>query len=515
MGQMSSRQVIAAGDLATAEAAREILETGGNAFDAAVAAVFTAMVSEPGLTSAGGGGHFMAAPESSEPILFDFFVDMPSKLKDGAPLDFSGVQVDFGDDIQEFHIGRGSAAVPGNIAGLLHVHEKLGTVSRQELLAPAIRAAKEGVVLSAPQAFIVKILKPILTHEPRGAEIFAPVGVLLQAGDRIVMSRFGDFLEALAREGEDLFYRGEVARIVVEWARDGGLLQAGDLMRYRVRERSPLVTDFLEHQVLLNPPPAQSGILIDMTLSLLDELARKETVSLTQLVTAFDITNQARQERLPGGLTDSISQPLSKQECFKDYQYRFAKMAPSATRSPDPPSRGATTHVSVMDKAGNAASVTTTNGEGCGHILPKVGFMLNNMLGEADLNPRGFHAYPAGTRLPTMVAPTIVFKGSSPVLVTGSAGSNRIRSVIVQLLVNFLYEGMGIEAATEAPRVHLEGHVLHTEPRADEEDHSLLEERYRFHRWEGQNVFFGGANSVTPSSAAADARRGGHSIVLS
>ena len=205
---MSSRQVIAAGDLATAEAAREILETGGNAFDAAVAAVFTAMVSEPGLTSAGGGGHFMAAPESSEPILFDFFVDMPSKLKDGALLDFSGVQVDFGDDTQEFHIGRGSAAVPGNIAGLLHVHGKLGTVSRQELLAPAIRAAKEGVVLSAPQAFIVKILKPILTHEPRGAGIFAPAGVLLQAGDRIVMSRFGDFLEALAREGEDLFYRG-------------------------------------------------------------------------------------------------------------------------------------------------------------------------------------------------------------------------------------------------------------------------------------------------------------------
>ncbi|MFQ5928544.1 MAG: gamma-glutamyltransferase family protein [Acidobacteriota bacterium] len=510
------RHVIAAGDRTTAEAAKEILWVGGNAFDAAVGAVFTAMVAEPSLTSAGGGGHLMAAPESGKPILFDFFVDMPTKSVQISNLDFFSVDLDFGSAQQEFHIGKGSVAVPGNVAGLLYVHGRLGTLPRKEILSPAIRAAREGVVLSESQAYLVNLLSPILTHDEKGAEVFSPNGSLLRAGDRLVMPEFADFLDALAQDGADLVYRGEVAKIISDWAEDGGLLCLEDLAHYQVQERSPLRTDFYAYQVLLNPPPAQSGVLIDATLSLLQKARRKEAtpVSLRELVTSFDVTNQARRERLPVGSTEGIQFPLSQQEYFQDYLDRFRRAISLPSGAAGPPPRGATTHVSVLDKVGNAASVTTTNGEGCGYMLPKAGFILNNMLGEEDLNPRGFHLYPGGTRLPSMVAPTIVLKGRRPVLITGSAGSNRIRSAIAQLLVNCLCNKMSIEEATAAPRVHLEGNVLHAEPGIPEDSLQKLESRYTVHRWDEQNPFFGGANSVTLDTGAGDSRRGGYSLRL-
>jgi len=513
------KNIIAAGDKSTVEAAREIFWVGGNAFDAAVGAMFVAMVAEPALTSAGGGGHFMAIPEKGRPVLFDFFADVPGGTAEESHFDFFSVSVDFGTTQQEFHIGKGAVAIPGAVAGLLHVQEVLGSISRQDVLAPAIHAAKKGVILSQMQAYLLTILEPILTHEQNGQKLFAPKGALLKGGDRLVMSEFADFLDALAHEGPDLVYKGEVARIIEEWGKDGGLITAEDLANYRVKERTPLSTDFHGFTVLLNPPPASSGILIDVSLTLLEETgcSQKPPIALKDLVTVFDITNQIRREHLPDGTALGVRQPLTKQPFFSTYVDRCDLFVESDGNSPDPPSRGATTHISILDKNGNAASVTTTNGEGCGYVLPEAGFMLNNMLGEEDLNPRGFHRYPAGTRLPSMVAPTIVLSKQSsgrlgvPVLLTGSAGSNRIRSVIVQMITNILCNGMEIQEATDAPRVHLEGNVLHAEPGIPEENLVELENRYDVQRWDCLNVFFGGANSVTPEGGAADPRRGGFS----
>ena len=168
------KNIIAAGDKTTVEAAKEILWLGGNAYDAAVAAVFTSMTAEPTLTSLGGGGHFMAYPSGSKPILFDFFVDMPSGVIEPKQMEFFDIEVDFGPEQQQFHIGKGSIAVPGTAAGLLHVHKGLGKLERKDLMAPAIRAAKEGTVLSDAQAYLVKILAPILNYETAGRRLFSP-----------------------------------------------------------------------------------------------------------------------------------------------------------------------------------------------------------------------------------------------------------------------------------------------------------------------------------------------------
>ena len=176
----------------------------------------------------------------------------------------------------------------------------------------------------------------------------------------------------------------------------------------------------------------------------------------------------------------------------------------------DPHSRGATTHVSILDKQGYAASVTTTNGEGCGYVIPEMGIMLNNMLGEEDLNPMGFHLWTRQQRLPTMMAPTVVMGKKGVELVLGSGGSNRLRSAISQVIINFFVKGMDLNSAVHAARIHLEGNVLHFEPDTQLED---LPSDIQLHSWDDQNLFFGGVNAVTPDDACGDLRRGGSGLL--
>lgn len=441
--------------MATVRAVRAVMEAGGNAIDGAVAGGFVAMIAESTLTSAGGGGVMMVCPADGEPVVFDFFADTPTG--EAAALDFFKVTIDFGPATQDFHIGRGSAAVPGNVAGLLRAHEKLGVLDRRDVLRPAIEAAANGVEVSEQQGVFIKNLEPILTCSEGARALYAPEGRLLAAGDRLVMAPFAETLEALVAAGSSVFYEGEIAKEIAEWAGAGGLIRRDDLRNYRVVERAPLVCEYADHQVLLNPPPAASGVGVRRVLE------RLAAVSLLEALEA---------ESAPGNVA------------------------------------GSTTHLSVLDKAGNAVSLTTTNGEGCGEVLPKAGFMLNNMLGEADLSPEGFHTHLPGTRLPTMMAPTIVLRDGKPVLVTGTGGSNRIGPVMVQVLTNVLRHGMDLEEAILAPRVHCEGGVIHAEegfPLAELDEARLN----RLNAWPGRSLFFGGAHSVSPVAAVGDPRRSG------
>ena len=178
----------------------------------------------------------------------------------------------------------------------------------------------------------------------------------------------------------------------------------------------------------------------------------------------------------------------------------------------DPPSRGATTQVSIIDRAGNAASVTTSNGEGCGYLIPGLGVMLNNMLGEEDLNPSDFHNFKCQQRLPTMMSPTVVMGNNGPELVIGSGGSNRIRSAIIQVIQN-LMKGMDLERAINSPRIHLEGSVLHCEPGISLPGAHELPEGVNIHQWDIQNLFFGGVNAVTKDEAVGEPRRSGTGVI--
>lgn len=509
---MAGNNRIAAGDKTTAESARIVLEAGGNAFDAAVAACFTAMIAEPTLTSAAGGGFLNAYPADGKPILFDFFVNTPSG--DVNKMDFYKIIVDFGTTKQAFHIGKGSVAVPGIVAGLLLAHDYLGDMPIKLVMEPAIEFAKKGIRLTKTQAYVLRILKPIIIRNSIGQRMFAPEGELLSESDLLCMPDFADFLDVLTYEGKDLFYRGEVAKNLLSEIDGGGLIQYDDLLHYQVVLRDPLKTSFHGYTILGNPPPSLGGLLIDATLTLLEKSGETQVtpISLLRLVEAFETTNILRQERVKEP-PSARSSKLTQQEFFKDYLDMYlSSYSPRNVIKSEPHSLGSTTHISILDRAGNAVSVTTTNGEGSGIFIPGTGIMLNNMLGEEDLNPEGFHQYNKGKRLSSMISPTIVMDKRNPVLITGSAGSSRILSVIVQIILNTLCNNMKIEEATAASRIHLERNVLHLEPGFPDDVVKKLEERYEIKRWEEQNLYFGGANSVSSSSCAGDPRRDGYAL---
>ena len=501
---------IAGGERTTVQSAKDILESGGNAFDAAVGAVFTSMISEHNLTGPGGGGAFLACPIDQDPVLFDFFVDTPIP-QPGKILDFFSTWVDFGPSQQEFHIGQGSVAVPGNTAGLLKVHERLGKLPLKAVLDPAINIAKKGVILNEAQGYLMKILEPILTHSSSGKKLFAREGKILKEGDRFQNPSFADFLEELIRQGADFFYNGEGSKNILNTVGSRGLLTADCLRHYKVVERQPLKSRFNGKTFYTNPAPSIGGTLITFTLQLLKQINTVASSDILHLVHAMKVTATARKNVCKDPNDNYLISQILKENTFKYYLEQFQSFQSFDKAENEPPSRGATTQVSIIDNAGNAASVTTTNGEGCGYLIPELGIMLNNMLGEEDLNPSGFHHFFRQQRLPTMISPTVVVGNDGPELVLGSGGSNRIRSAILQVVLNFFINGMNLECAIKSSRIHLEGNVLHCEPQIHISKD--LPDNIQIHQWNEQNLFFGGVNAVTKYEAIGDPRRGGSGTI--
>ena len=505
--------VIAAGERTTAEAAEVLLRAGGNAFDAAVGAVFTSMTSEYALTSAGGGGAFLAWPVGKDPIVFDFFVDAPITPADDQK-EFFSTTVDFGTTQQIFHIGRGSVAVPGNVAGLLHVQKKLGTLPIKIVLEPAINAARNGIRLNKAQAYAIQILEPILCHDPQNKPLFyRDENNAVQSGDKFKNPDFADFLEILAEEGSSYFHTGGGARLILDLLGTEGYVDADALNRYSVIERTPLESTFCGRRLFTIPGPSTGGTLIAFYLSLLEKGKILNAKSIFDLALAMNITSHARHENEDCYADSFTLGEINEPELLSQYLELFLERRWIWPRYPSTSGRGETTHVSIIDSHGNTASVTTTNGEGCGYILPGTGIMLNNMLGEEDLNPNGFHRWNKQRRMSSMIAPTIVAGEKGPELILGSGGSNRIRSVISQVIINTIHDGMDLEEAISAPRVHLEKTELHLEPGLNTARLSNLPEEICVHQWDQQNLFFGGVNAVTPDSAVGDPRRGGVGLV--
>ena len=533
MSQVSSTQgAVAAGHPLTAEAGAEMLRQGGNAFDAAIAAAFTACVTESALTSLAGGGFLLAHTAAGENRLFDFFCQTPrskeiGRFRDGSlreSPDFYPIHANFGDTTQEFHIGLGSMAVPGAIAGLLRVHQDLGRLPLEKIVVPAQRWATQGTKVEPFRAYCFQILEPILTATAEARAIYAPGGNLLRAGDRFLLPDFAAFLDTLVSEGADLFYRGEIAQAIAHACQaQGGYLTLEDLHHYQVIEREPLAVPYGSATLITNPPPSSGGTLIAFALALLSEVNPALTPhrSPRHVATLREVMRQTN---------------LARQQGYDDHLYREAiaaeflgaeHLVPYLTELQNVLSAGgnkwgSTTHISVVDGEGNAASLTTSNGEGSAYVIPGTGIMMNNMLGEEDLNPQGFHQWPTDRRMSSMMAPTIVLQDGRPRLVLGSGGSNRIRTAILQVVSNVLDFGMDIATAVQAPRLHWERGAMHLEPGYEREaietqgiggdDHCTW--------WQAHNMFFGGVHAVAVGSEGAlsgvgDSRRGGACVVVS
>lgn len=529
-----TRGIVSAGSPHAAEAGAEMFRRGGNAVDAAAAAAFTSYVSETAISTLGGGGFGLLKKPSGDPVLYDFFVTVPGRGGTGGlpeNLDFAPIPMAFESATHIFHAGRGSSGVPGNVAGLCAMVADAGRLPLQTILDPAIRLARDGYEVTPIQAYSAGIVSPILGYDESSRRYFiTPDGRLIQSGDRFANPELSRSLEIIAQEGADAFYRGALAEeIVKDHALNGGLITAEDLASYEVIRREPLEFAYRDVMVVTNPPPSTGGILVGHSLRLLQrvDLRQMEWGGLRHCVLMTEVARETAEARLrdaPHGLPDPEAWRDWLTDRNIDAAWKSVSKAldgnPGGWSRPEPKSTPSTTHVSTADADGYAASISTTPGETGGYTVGETGILMNNVLGEEDVNPDGFHKHPPGTRLPSMMSPSLVVRSGRPEIVVGTGGSARIRTAIVQVINNLIDWGLSLEDAVDRPRVHWEDGVLHLEGGIDTVVADRLEARgYDVKRWNGRSMYFGGAHVAfhPPDGSlqgAGDPRRGGTTIIV-
>ena len=523
--------VVAAGNRLTAEAGAEVLREGGNAFDAAICAVLTSFAAESPLTGLGGGGFLLAHTGSDENVLLDFFVEAGGRGLDPSTRgQLVEIEILFDEAPQLFNIGPASCGVPGVPAGLWEAAERFASMPFSRLVEPGITYARDGVTVTPMMEYMFGVLEPIMTHTPEIAALYAPGGDLLKAGDSFRFPDLADALERFAEQGPASIYEGDGAAKICDWVTErGGALSREDLSAYEVIERRPVEAPYRGRQVLTNPPPSSGGILISYALDLLERSG--EPLPLDDpngLALIAEVMNEAQLARTgdfnrdlhdPGFAERFLSGAHIEAARARVVRSTSAHERVRAASADDP--IGSTTHISVLDGDGNAASVTCSNGSGSGVVPSGTGMHLNNMLGEEDLNPLGFHRHEPGTRVTSMMAPTVVLRDGQIELALGSGGSNRLRSAILQAITYVIDHGMDIDEAVRRGRMHHEGGILHVEGDFDEAALADLERRgYQLLRWKGVNLFFGGVHAAyrDPAtgelSGAGDPRRDGAAVVV-
>ncbi len=522
--------VIAGGSPATAEAGATIFRAGGNAVDAIVGAIFASFFAEPSISSPSGGGFALVSDGQSRQLI-DFFCATPGLGASSPPneLDFQDVPIIFGDTVDSYHVGRGSTAVPGNIAGLAYLLKRYGTMPLKDVLQPALKLGRNGVALSQAQTDLMFSLTNVLKFTPECEQLFSRDGEFLKAGDIYHNPQLLNTLEHLAQAGWESVYNGEIAQhIVKDHQQHGGLITAQDLAEYQVIERTPLEFRYREHRLTTNPPPSAGGILIAYALKLLeafpfDDLSYGNTAHIALLTEIMRQTNIARHRDTPRNLaTPDEWQKWLRESISLDLDTLKQALVHPPHESVDMPGgQASTTHVSAIDETGLTIGITTTMGSSAGYLAGDTGILMNNILGEGDLNPDGFHqGKDAGERILSMTAPTLVEMDNGTRLVLGSAGSNRLRTAIVQILSNVLDWGMSPQEAVNQARVHFENEVLDLEygfrPQTADE---LDAKGYTVNRWRDTDLYFGGAQVALRDAdghfdGAGDPRRGGAVVVV-
>jgi gamma-glutamyltranspeptidase/glutathione hydrolase len=447
---------VAAGHPATVAAGVEILEDGGSAADAAVAAALASCVAETVMTGLLGGGHAIHW-DGREAWNLDCFVDVPSGA--GAPP--VELQVPFGEELVHYAVGPGTCAVPGLPAGLGALHERYGRLPWARLVEPALRLAQTNVVMPPAHAACLAMLAPVFTMRPDGQRIYAPEGRPLETGEPLAQPGLAEALAAVAEEGCATVYTGTVAELLL--AVPGIPLLRGDLERYEARWLEP-------------SGPGYSGTTF-LTRGGLNGVAD----SLARLPRLRGLSERERVHALLGALDG-------------------------------PALEGHTTNLVTADRDGNACVLTSSLGLGTGDFLPGLDLQLNSMLGEVDLV---LAPLVPGERMASMMAPSLALEGEGLALAIGSAGGTRLRTALVGVAASILDEGLDPVEAVERPRFHRAGDVLNAEPGVDEGALAeLAASGLSVRRWPGRHHYFGGVSLIAGAGPAGDPRRSGHAATV-
>jgi gamma-glutamyltranspeptidase/glutathione hydrolase len=466
-GMVASRSMLAS------EVGAQIMRDGGNAIDAAVATGFALAVTYPSAGNLGGGGFMVIRLADGTVVTNDNRERAPGAAHRDMYLDKDG---NFIKGLPT--AARIAAAVPGTVAGLLDVLERYGTLSRKQVVAPAIALARKGFPLSYDLARQFARRAELFRRYPASAAVFLrPDGTPFAAGDSWRQPDLARSLERISRHGRDGFYKGKTADLIVaEMQRGNGLISHADLATYESIWREPVHGRYRGYDIYGMSPPSSGGVLIMQMLNMLEpyDLKSMGFGSAVRAHLLIEVERRAYADRAQHlGDPDYYPVPIER---LVDPAYalaRFADFNPErASRSVDigagtwPDESPDTTHVSVMDAAGNAVAFTTTLNHMYGSkiVVDGGGFLLNNEMDDFsvkenvqntyELTGGDANAIAPGKRMLSSLAPTIVVKDGQSILVTGSPGGSMIITTVLQVIVNIIDHGMDVSDAVAAPRFH-------------------------------------------------------------
>ncbi len=501
---MEPRVAVAATGEQSLAAGLRVAADGGSAVDAALAAAFVALATEPGMVSLAGGAFVAVWPAEGEPVVVDGNVAMPGiggpPVQPGSGL--REVVTTYGGGVT-MYAGHGSVATPGIVPAFGTAHDRYARLPWARLIAPAVEATRHGYPMSPAAARYLGFTADSLfgTDPEAHALVTRADGGLLAGGEHTTNGLLADVLEQLAAEGPGLFRTGSVARALVAdmTARDG-LVTAEDLRAYEPVVRPADLTDVGVWAVATNPPPAVGGPMLAV---MLHELARRGNWSWGD---AIEI------QRAVLGYRSAVHD-LSR-DLEADGRALLAAVGRSGLAALRPSS--STAHISAVDSEGQACAITMSSGYGAGMCIPGTGILLNNALGELELNRLGIHALPPGTRLSSNMAPTTARAEDGRVLAIGSPGADRITTALMLVLGQGFLHGADLVSAIANPRLHLRLTGSNRFTVEYEADPAIAEavsgSGLAGHEYPEPHMYFGGVGAAYRShggvlEAAGDARR--------
>jgi gamma-glutamyltranspeptidase/glutathione hydrolase len=463
--------VVTAQHLAT-DAGLDMLKAGGNAVDAAVAVGYAEAVVNPCCGNLGGGGFMTLHLANGRDVFLNFRETAPAAATPDMYLDADGHVI-----ADASLYGWRAVGVPGTVLGLDTALSRYGTLSRAQVMAPAIRLAREGFVLTRGDTDILQAKTDRFRRDPETARAFLhPDGSPYAPGETLVQPDLAATLQAIAEAGPDAFYRGRIGQAVADASHaGGGLISAADLAAYTVTEGAPLTCTYRGYTFLSAPPPSSGGTTLCEILNILEGydlrgLGFHSAASVHLLTEAMRHAFLDRNTYLgdPAFVTNPLDRLLSKDYAAAIRAQIGEQATPSAELRPGvaPHEQTETTHYSVLDAAGNAVAVTyTVNGSfGAVVMAPGTGFVLNDEMDDFTVKPGtanmfglvqgAANAIAPGKRPLSSMAPTIVMKDNKVAMVLGSPGGSRIITITLETALNMIDYGMAPQKAVDAPRLH-------------------------------------------------------------
>lgn len=440
---MTREVAIAATGPVSLAVATEVARAGGNAVDIAIAASIAAMSTEPGIVSLAAGAFISIWPEGGEPQVIDGNVEMPGR---GLPRERFGAGVTeittgYGGGVT-MYAGHGSVATPGALTSCELAVEEHGRLPWRDVVAPAAAACRAGYPIGGAAArYLAFTANSLYALDPQAhALVTREPGVPVEPGDTATNHPLAETLDLIASEGASVLTTGQIGHaLAADMAAHGGLITQRDLAEYTPLVRPPLRRRVGDWDLALNPPPSVGGPMLAV---MLGELAPRGYWHWPDII---DIQRAV------------LSYRVRVHDFARDLEQAGHELLLQIDRHglAGLPTSASTANISVVDADGRACAITVSSGYGAGITIPDTGILLNNSLGEQELNRLGLHALSPGTRLASNMAPTTGRTADGRVLAIGSPGADRITTALMQVLGQGCLHGADLQHAIDAPRVHV------------------------------------------------------------